>query len=97
MGCANSKEEKAALDARSVQGVGQTERMKSRAQRLKEKKANDNAGTSSGLEPPKLDDSGKLTAEEVVKRSTSSITSKILELGTDSHKITVEVCTVWKI
>ena len=41
--------------------------------------------------PPKLDESGHLMPEEVVRRSMSSVTSKRLELGTPEHPIFIEV------
>ena len=81
MGCTNSKEDYHDPN-KQIQGVGATERLVSRADRLKEKQ---------NPPAPKLDESGRLMPEEVVKRSTSSIVSKILELGTPEEPITLEV------
>ena len=88
MGCTNSKEDYHDPN-KQIQGVGATERLVSRADRLKEKQK---AGQAAANPPaPKLDESGRLMPEEVVKRSTSSIVSKILELGTPEEPITLEV------
>lgn len=79
---------------RPVQGVGQTERQISRANRLKqEKKASSNPAFGDGANkvPPKLDESGRLMPEEVVRRSQSSITTKTMILGTPEHEIRVDV------
>ncbi|KAL7557370.1 hypothetical protein ACA910_019261 [Epithemia clementina (nom. ined.)] len=101
MGCNTSKD---VFPRRPVTGVGGTERMISRAKRVNDKKTSDSSRSTRSLgskgsrkevqeppkDPPKLDESGHLLPEEVVKRSTSSITSKRLTLGTPEHPILVE-------
>ena len=109
MGCQQSSPAAAAAAAprrTPIKGVGQTERMVSRAHRVQQKlqAANDNnnnAGSTSNASsansninisaPPKLDPSGHLMPEEVVRRTQCSIFSKKVTLGTLEHPILMEV------
>eukprot|EP00523_Entomoneis_sp_CCMP467_P005683 CAMPEP_0168763060 /NCGR_PEP_ID=MMETSP0724-20121128/24165_1 /TAXON_ID=265536 /ORGANISM="Amphiprora sp., Strain CCMP467" /LENGTH=514 /DNA_ID=CAMNT_0008812245 /DNA_START=194 /DNA_END=1738 /DNA_ORIENTATION=+ len=83
MGCASSKDQ--VEIKKTVNYVGKTERPnRNRHSDGKYKKpAVDKA-------PPKLDESGRLLPEEVVRRSTSSITTKTLTLGTEEDPVIVE-------
>lgn len=109
-----------------IKGVGQTERMVSRAARVEQKlrlqqrqqqqskaatatataainnSTTDASTTNSTGDPvvakqqglPKLDASGHLLPEEVVRRTQCSILTKTTTLGTVEHPIEVEVSTV---
>lgn len=68
----------------SLKGVGQTERLVSRAERIKSKK-------SGGAPAPKLDTAGKLMPEEIARRTESSPTTVTATLGTKENPVTVEV------
>jgi len=88
-----------------IKGVGQTERLKSRAQRLIDAKssssssakpldgANQKLTVTTELEqsPPKLDASGHLLPEEVVRRTSSSVVNSQTVLGTEDRQIAMEV------
>jgi hypothetical protein len=100
MGCQHSVPEK-----RAVVGVGQTERMVSRAARVQVNPGNQSiivpAGylpnakaAAKGGAPPRLDDVGHLLPEEVVRRTVSAIKNKDLTLGMPDNPIRVEVCIV---
>lgn len=103
MGCITSKD--VAAVKRPVQGVGQTERLIGKRERsnrraedwLVSSKQNSSGRQSSVRESketrklPMLDEDGHLMPEEVVKRSSSSIVSKSLELGTPDYPVFVEV------
>jgi len=75
-----------------IKGVGQTERLVSRAERIKQKKAAAAAAAGTkAVEAPKLNGSGHLTMEEVVKRTSSSVVTRDLLVGTKEEPIHVEV------
>ena len=98
MGCTTSKD--AVVVTRPVQGVGQTERQIGKRDRSK-REMQDSTRSSKRqisaresqetMKPPMLDEDGHLMPEEVVRRSSSSIISKSLELGTPDYPIYVEV------
>lgn len=102
MGCQQSVPEQ---QSRPVKGVGQTERLVNRAQRIKEasSRALKHISSSENLEasgcardiekptPPKLDSSGNLMPEEVVRRTSSSITNASAMLGTNENAVDVRV------
>jgi len=88
-----------------ITGVGQTERMVSRAARIKKKlaaqKAKQQAAADGGggggvaaSDPPRLDGSGHLTMEEVVRRTSSSVVTQELIVGTKEEPIHIEVCGI---
>ena len=90
MGCQQS----APVERKPIVGVGQTERLVSRAERIKRQQSG-KGKSSDRLPPPKLDACGNLMPEEVVKRTNSSITCKEVILGTKGSPINIEVCTAF--
>jgi hypothetical protein len=105
MGCQQSTA--ATGPPKGVKGVGQTERMVSRAHRVEQKqlqqkgeppnnsKANSSntsvASTTIVGTGPKLNSIGQLMPEEVVRRTHSSILTESMRLGTEGSEIIVEV------
>lgn len=80
MGCQQS------IELSSSKSGGAGGKVASTAERLLSLRNN----RSSGLEPPKLDSSGRLLPEEVARRTFNSTTNSKAVLGT-THKIEVEV------
>lgn len=80
-------------------GVGQSERMVSRIERQKAAQVAKSGSSTTTvpsqsieeLHPPKLDDKGHLLPEEVVLRSSNSIVTKEINLGTAEYPVKVEV------
>ena len=93
MGCEQStpvaREDGASSNYRdNLKGVGQTERQISKMQR-----ASMNNETHNGVkDPPKLDQQGFLTAEEVAKRTFSSIANREAAVGTMANLTHIQVC-----
>ena len=82
----------------SLKGVGQTERLVSRSVRIQnknksKKQQQQSSQPSSPKQPlPQLNGSGHLTTEEVVRRTSSSVVTKELLLGSQKDPIHLEVC-----
>lgn len=85
-------------DEPKMSAVGATERLVSRAHRI-QAKMDSGSGTSSTTPTtntstkslPKLDESGKLMIEEIVRRTNSSIFTESMTLGTKQYPIHVKV------
>jgi len=81
----------------SLKGVGQTERLVSRSVRIQNKnkqskKQQQPPSSQKKLPSPQLNGSGHLTTEEVVRRTSSSVVTKELLLGSPKDPIHLEVC-----
>ena len=84
MGCQASIPEG---DARAV--AGQSERFLSRQR--KQKQVSSHKRNSDTKDIPKLDSSGRMTAEEVARRTNSSIYNKMVMLGEKDNPIRLQV------